>query len=609
MSIITQLWRTQPGKYFFLATKSASGKFREHVFKKGEWREVDKFIAENGDKDVYFCPHGFTRPARRKECAAPTTLLWADLDEVKPRDVRLRPTMCIESSPGHANVIWCVDRETSEALNRRLTYLIGADRSGWDLTQVLRVPGTTNYKYEGKPAVRLLWSNGPTYKLRDIERAVKGVKGEDDEDEGDGAADIFKKYEKKLPAWVRRELINGKPRQGSRSDMIWKLEHTLLECGLSTEEAFSLIKASAWNKFKGRDAQLRKELDKAVKAHLRGAAYKTPGKWLQTTLEDIELKSLDWVWYPYLARGELTILEGDPGVGKSYLAQIIAAALCDGKKLPSTRPRHIKGKVAYFDVENSGGTVTKARVLDNGVKNMGSFYKEDRLFVVDSDADAADVLDAIEELKPVLVVFDTIGHYLGRADAHKSTEALQSFSFFRDLAVRFNCAVLVLRHLTKSGGVRALYRGQGSISFAGLARIVLTVGLDPEDKETKVLAMTKNNFTKPAASMSFYVEELPPTLKRDDRSRFVWGELREDLSADDLVGTEPKTGGEKPIDLARAFLEEALSEEAIEFSKLMRMAEARSISRQVLYRAADRLGVVKKQAGFGKEKDSIWALK
>src|SRR5690606_13806289 len=120
------------------------------------------------------------------------------------------------------------------------------------------------------------------------------------------------------------------------SEMIWKLQNTLVECGLTREECFILIKASPWNKFAGRrneDDQLRRELDKIVNKHFEG----TPGetyKFLAKSMEEVEEENLDWIWYPYLARGELTILEGDPGLGKSYLAQMVAGHLLDGKQLP-----------------------------------------------------------------------------------------------------------------------------------------------------------------------------------------------------------------------------------------------------------------------------------
>lgn len=606
MSIITALWRSQQGEYFCISTRSP---WRDHFFRRDELDEVDSFIADNKKKDIYFCPRGFTKPRRKVEYLAPTSLLWDDLDEVDPRSLNgSRPTIAIESSPGRYAGVWQTDGATSSDLNRRLSYKHGAGPGGgWDDTQVLRVPGTINHKYETEPKVRLLWSNGPTYKLAMLEKFAPPDKTSSRSDGGD-AAGILKKYEKRLPIWCRRELVSGKPKRGVRSDMLWKLGNTLIECGVSREEAFVLLRASAWNKFKGRDDQLRRELDKAVSGHLthetsEDKPAERSGR-LSTSMADVEEKSLSWIWYPYLARGELTIIEGDPGLGKSYLAQMVASSICDGKALPSSRSRKTKGKVAYFDLENSGATVTKPRLVDNNIAHPENFYKDEEPFSVDDEDECEEVLEALERLKPVLVVFDTVNTYIGKADTGNAAQSTQAMQFFRDVAVRFNCAVIVIRHLTKSTKEKALYRGQGSIAFTGLARIVVTIGLDPDDGETRIIGMTKNNFTRPAKLLAYYITELPATLQREDRSRFKWGEWREDLNVEDILTVTPSSGNSETAD----FLREALEDGPQEYANLKRMAEARGISHMKLYRTADALGVIRKVTGFGKDKTSVWTL-
>jgi hypothetical protein len=168
--LITRIWKQQPGKYFFLATKSVSGRWRDHSFSRSEFSQVEDFISENRDKNIYFCPHGFTERRRLEKYAVMPNLLWADLDEADPKDIKVKPTIAIESSPGRFVGLWFLeDTPRDKQLNRRLTYFIGADKGGWDMTQVLRVPGTTNYKYQSFPRVRTLWIDGPIYTVRRIE--------------------------------------------------------------------------------------------------------------------------------------------------------------------------------------------------------------------------------------------------------------------------------------------------------------------------------------------------------------------------------------------------------------------------------------------------------
>lgn len=121
-------------------------------------------IPDPQEGDVYFCPNLFARPKRRKELVLPSAFLYADLDRVPPRaeGAELSPSMAWESSPGRYQALWELDkylrREDHEVLNKQLTYALGADKGGWDITQVLRVPGTINHKYPKKPKVKLLWA-------------------------------------------------------------------------------------------------------------------------------------------------------------------------------------------------------------------------------------------------------------------------------------------------------------------------------------------------------------------------------------------------------------------------------------------------------------------
>lgn len=610
--LIERIWRSQPGAYFCISTKSAGGKWRDHFFKRSELRQVAQFIEDNRDKDLYFCPHGFKRPRRLKPYAVPPKLMWSDMDEADPREVSIRPTVAIESSPGRFVGLWMTDREASESANRRLTYMIGADASGWDFTQVLRIPGTTNYKYPSLPRTRILWSDGPEYSLRDIEKQLPNE--DDDTCEETDAAEVFKQWEKKIPHWARRELIHGKPRAGTRSEMIWKLEHTLLESGLTTDDAFVLIKSSPWNKFKGRrneDEQLRRELDKAINEHFKAkkpVAESDGYTWLSTSLADVEEENLDWVWYPYLARGELTILEGDPDQGKSYLAQMVSGALVDGGTLPSPRPpnKDIQGRVAYFDLENSAGTVTKKRLVANGFENLKDYFQEEAPFSIDDEERVEEVYEALERIRPTLVVFDTLNTYIGRADAFKGHEAQQAFIKFKEIAKRFNCAVLVLRHLTKSTKERALYRGQGSIAFAGVARVVLTVGRMPDDDDTRVMAVTKLNLVRKPNALTFTIASLPDTAKDKDRSRFRWGDFV-DLAADDILAAPTKSNGHDKKD-AIDFLKDVLDDGEMEVTKVESAADKRSLSKRTVQRAADEIGVIRQTKGFGKNKRTYWTL-
>lgn len=626
--ILLTLWKDQPGKYFCVSTKTGTGIWKDHFFTRGELKNLKDFLADNSDKDLYFCPHGFSRPRRIKENAEIPKLLWADLDEVNPRELgALFPSIAIESSPGRYVGLWVIDNLMTEEINRSLTYTINADKGGWDLTQVLRIPGTYNYKYVSKPKVKTLWIDGPSYRLKDIEANVKKI---DPLPETKGLPStiklLYNKYERYLSAGVRRELLSGRPVEGKRSEVVWKLVNSLVQAGATKEETFELIRVSPWNKFKNRedgDQQLKNAIDKAITEKIPGIAL-LKGETLDTldeqeepterprflarSIADVEEDQLDWIWYPYLARGELTILEGDPGLGKSYMAQMVAKAIVDGEQLPSVRyGLPVKGSVAYFDLENSAGSVTKKRLKNNGCQNLQLFFQEEEPFSIGDDDALALVYEALEKLRPTLVVFDTLNTYMGNVNTNNSTETQQVFRRFREIAARFNCSVLVLRHLTKnSKDMPALYRGQGSIAFAGLARVVMTIGQSPLDEDERVMAVTKINVTRPPRALSFRIKPLPDLDKETDRSVFLWRDFVDLHSDQILVPVERKPS--KMKEEAEDFLRNELKDGPKYFGAIVRVAEAKGLGLKTLYRAAEQLGVVKKVIGFGKSRQSIWSL-
>lgn len=126
--------------------------------------------------ETYFCAHLLLARRRTKANAAPILALWADADGASPGFDAPEPTATVESSPGHAHLFWRLTRPIAplraEELNRRLLLAVGADRSGWDLGQLLRPPGTSNRKYRPAPPVKLLELTGDRYHPRELELAL-----------------------------------------------------------------------------------------------------------------------------------------------------------------------------------------------------------------------------------------------------------------------------------------------------------------------------------------------------------------------------------------------------------------------------------------------------
>lgn len=646
---IVGLWRSQPKEatHFIICTKSASGLWEEHFFKRDRLSEVKEFLAKVSKRhDVYFCPHGFTRPRRLKEYAVLPTMLWADLDEVDPRNLgKLKPTIAIESSPGRFVGLWITDEQVTEELNRRLTYHINADRGGWDLTQVLRVPNTRNFKYETTPTVKLLWDDGPEYEVASLERRIPKVKVQS-VGEG-GVADVLKKYPD-LPRELMTNLFSDRVHQvrgiTDRSKVLWKLGQQLVNEGVTPDDLFVILKACKWNKFKERphseDRQLEREVRKLFASKGRnnvGETYhdedeeeeeekkvmekgKRP-KLFTESLAEVEEETKEWIWFPFLARGEVTIMEGEPNCGKSYACQMIAKAICDGEQLPVMKEGtaiKIKGKVMYCDVENDKKSTTKPRMRWNGLKNMENYYQEDFPFTIDQKDMMRELYRAIEKHEPELIVFDTLNHYIGERDTSQANQMAQAITeTFRDIARRFECAVIIIRHWRKSGRKEgAKNQGQGSIAILGTVRIVIGVADNPEDSGTKRLFLIKNNHVGPfenSRALEMHIRGIK-SVKEWNKSKAEWGDYIE-ATAEELVQAEPggsaeaKSMTEDAINFLYALADDA---DEMKASEIVSLAEKRSISVDTLTRASRILNIKKERRYDRKNGDkqafSVWML-
>lgn len=595
------IWSTQPGDYFCISSGVREGNrlssWKDKFFTRDQFGEVAKYVRANRERELYFCPHGFNQPRRKKEFAAPLRILYSDLDSVDPRPLDdLMPTYAWETSPNRFAAAWLTTESVSPTLNQRLTQYLGADPGGWDVTQVLRIPDTYNHKYSELPKVRELWRDGPTYKRREVEAIVRGESAA----AGGDAKEVFKKWEKKLKLSTRRDLFTKtKVGVGKRSEVIWRLNNELFEAGVPSEERFILLKASPWNKFVGRDKQLRTEVERVIDKHTM--PKKASGGFELKSLAEIEEEDIDWLIPNWLARGFVTILEGDPGLGKSYLALMIAKMVIDGEKFRGKRIK--RGKVMYFDLENPAAYVTKRRMMDNGAVNLGDYYPVEEVFTISDEDAVEDMRKAIETVKPALVVFDPLSQYIGKADTYKASETTQAFSTFTEIAKDTGCAVLVVRHLTKNGKTSPLYRGQGSIAFTGGARIVLTCG--KVDDTLRATIQIKNNLgPEDRRAMSWSIEALPDTLKHSGRSQFVWGDEL-DLSAMELLAHKEV----EPVDNAGiAKLLEALFDDEDEMTEaqVKRAVEGRGFNMKDVRRHSDSLGYTRRVRGFGSKKITVW---
>jgi hypothetical protein len=498
-------------------------------------------------------------------------LLWADLDEVSPLSVPLRPTVAWESSPHRYAALWYLDEIlTDEQLNRSWTHLIGADKGGWDLTQVLRVPGTHNHKYPSKPLVKLMWDDpGIVYKEADIAAKLPNQVKKKSPDQD--VKSLFFKYKKYLSPWARRELLNGRPQKGKRSEVFWKLTNELIEAGADEDEAFRILWMSPWNKFYDRrdgEDQLRREINKVFENKLDGPdpvsdfkkessiereeAVERSSDIRNTLMGAVENEVVDWIQYPYFARGHITTIEGQPEVGKSWLCMAAGAAISEGKtEFPQDGwvEKTQKGLVFYFDAENMSGNVA-LRMQDSGMltkvtnpDDSAPFFHIPPEVFSPSLGDPLcleEFITFVDEVREVwknnkgyrddiaMIVFDTLINYSGVTDTNKQGDVIQVMNNLKELAVHFNCSVVAIRHHSKASRDKdPMHRGIGSAQFGNSARIVIGVYKHPDDDYTRIATLGKNSLAHTASirALSYSLERVFPgstDIAKRDRTRMVW---------------------------------------------------------------------------------------
>lgn len=235
---------------------------------------------EKTRKDVYYCPHLFIKPQRKKDNVTEAPAVWADMDKCPVDSLLVRPSIVVQSSSGNTQALWRmrphVPAEIAEAISKRIARFHkdeGLDQSGWDLTQLLRVPNTYNHKYSPPHQVKVDTAEALEYGVDDFNDYPPLGEGEDvptevpmDNLPDKSGEDVLEEYKSYLNPRAF-QLFNTTPtRDWSRA--LWELEVILLECGLSPEETFVVVRESECNKYK-RDNRpeeyLWQEVQKAVR--------------------------------------------------------------------------------------------------------------------------------------------------------------------------------------------------------------------------------------------------------------------------------------------------------------------------------------------------------
>ena len=293
-------------------------------------------------------------------------------------------------------------------------------------------------------------------------------------------------------------------------------------------------------------------------------------------MQDIEVEDIEWLIYPFIPYGKITIIQGDPGEGKTTLVLQIIARLTKGEAIMNEKAKQ-PINVIYQTAEDGLGDTIKPRLLSADADCSKVLVIDDK----DTPLTMRDVRleQAIVETKAKLVVLDPIQGFLGAdVDMHRANKIRPVMKHIAELADKYKCAIILIGHMNKCSMGKSTYRGLGSIDFQAAARSVLIVGRIKDEPEIRVVCQTKSSLAPEAKSIAFRLSK---------ENGFEWiGEY--DVTADDLLsGTAKGTKKQAAID----FLEEFVLNGAKPQTEIMKLAKEKGFSEKTVRNAKDELKI------------------
>lgn len=521
LKALSKIWGPQRVGYVFLPWISGQAMDREQ--RRNSYREGRAFkwprdrvaildhLKEHQHDELYFSVNLFAGKRRAEHQVLADRSLFADLDEVDPRRLDDQPTIAWESSPGRFQGVWIMASEMQGAslgggLNHRLTSNIGADPSGWDSTQLLRVPGRPNFKSDYRPpsekdnkewggvaGAGLLWSTGPRYDWDDFEdlpevatpEAAKAV----DEDllASIDRHDVWGRVRLKVSSRTREMLgMKDIPASADRSEGAWEIARELADAGCSTLEIVAILRTTPWNKYSGRHDELKRLVLTASKAvnskpaqqGIEEEATQKPGvTWLSEVVSQ-PIPRPRWLVKDIWTIGGCGFISGAPKSYKSWLGLDLAVSVATGTPFLGDYRVPKPGPVLYLQEEDDLLLVMERLSAIVEAKVPGKYWNGQIThtggsqftwhppagdipmamqvqtgFTSSDDGWQAWLDDQIVNHGFKLVVIDTLGTTAGDVDTDKAQILMERMLRpLKTLAKKHEAAIMIIHHNKKNSG-------------------------------------------------------------------------------------------------------------------------------------------------------------
>lgn len=303
-----------------------------------------------------------------------------------------------------------------------------------------------------------------------------------------------------------------------------------------------------------------------------------------TCLSDVEPEDVEWLWANRIPLGKLSVIAGDPGLGKSFLTLFIAACISNGKQLPDTDTSIETGSVVLLSAEDGLADTIRPRLDDAGADPSKVFALEGvniakekytKEFNLSDDLKALE--QAIEQTNDVrLVVIDPITAYMGSTDSHKNAEVRKVLAPLSTLAEKYRVAVIAVTHLNKKDSDKMIYRTMGSLAFVAAARSAWYVTQDKADKDRRLFVPGKTNLSVDPTGLAF---------------RIMDGVVEFEEDSFEFNPADESTKKSSAMDKATEMLLELLNEGPVSCAKITAKGLGLGISPETLKRAKKKLNI------------------
>lgn len=304
----------------------------------------------------------------------------------------------------------------------------------------------------------------------------------------------------------------------------------------------------------------------------------------------VQETEVEWLWYPYIPYGKLTLLQGDPGEGKSTFILNIAALLTTGKAMPDGYSASGMQTVIYQCCEDGAADTVKPRLMAAGADCRKVAY------IVDGEEaltlDDGRIEEAIIKTGARLLIMDPLQSFVPQdGDLHNAGRMRSLLGNLAAVAEKHRCAIVLVGHMNKSQNGKSLYRGLGNIDITAIVRSVLMVERDEDDPKIRYMFPIKSSLAVEGDAIAF---------KFDRRHGFQW---IGPCAHKHFEETEEEVQ-ENKVETAERILKNLLMERDMPSTQIINLTAQVGISERTINKVKKKLGIT----SYRTENKWYWSL-